>query len=359
MSDNSAIEWTEATWNPVRGCSIASPGCHNCYAAVVAARFSGPGQPYEDLGYFDDKGRAHWTGVSREVPEKLGQPLRWRRPRTIFVNSTSDVFHESISDAFIRKVFAVMSLGGQHTYQVLTKRAERMARWFDDPANSLSSCQAELVASNFPTPHLVRDIRNLANINGSGDHSWPLPTVWLGVSVEDQKRADERIPHLLATPAAVRFLSVEPLLGPVDLKPRPRRDMCLRCGGGPDDRHEDHVYQTHGLDWVIVGGESGPGARPMHPAWVRSIRDQCVAAGVPFFFKQWGSWAPTLVADESARKNDVRYGEFHDRHASSWVESCLCEEGTEPLYHIGKKAAGRLLDGRTWDEMPRAAAGVM
>jgi protein gp37 len=239
MSDHSTIEWTDATWNPVRGCTKISAGCAHCYAETFAERFRGvPGHPYErgfDL---------------RLVPEKLTQPLLWKRPRMIFVNSMSDLFHEDVPDDYIVKVARVMQLASWHTFQVLTKRSERLR---------------DLLRTK---------LRPMAEE----------PHIWWGVSVENRRQGLPRIEHLRAAPAWTRFLSVEPLLqslGPIDLA---------------------------GIHWVIVGGESGPGARPLRAAWVVEVRDQCRQAGVPFFFKQWG--------------------------------------GRQ------KSKTGRALDGRTYDELP-------
>lgn len=251
MSDKSAIEWTDATWNPVTGCTKVSPGCAHCYAETFAERFRGvAGHPFEQG--FDIK---LW-------PERLTLPLRWKEPRRIFVNSMSDLFHEAISDEFIAKIFEVMTRADQHVFQVLTKRTERMAAW---------------TCGKFS--------------HGGGKNLWP-PHIWLGVSVENQ-RFTSRIRFLQQTPALIRFLSIEPLLGPVNL-----------AGSMLEDIH-----------WVIVGGESGPRARPLKPAWVFKIREQCENHKVPFFFKQWGAYNPLGK-------------------------------------RVGKKAAGRILDGRTWDEMP-------
>lgn len=244
MSDRSEIEWTDATWNPVRGCQKISPGCKHCYAETFAERFRGvPGHPYEQG--FDP----------RLVESKLGDPLHWVRPRRIFVNSMSDLFQESVPDDYIARVFEVMAAADWHIYQVLTKRGARMASVVRD---------------------LPRALREL-------DH------VWLGVSVEDRKYGVPRIAELRRAPAAVRFLSIEPLLEDVG-------DLDLTD-----------------IDWVIVGGESGPGARPMRKSWVQSIRDQCRAAGVAFFFKQWGG--------------------------------------------VRKHLHGRSLDGRTYDEYPWRGTG--
>jgi protein gp37 len=242
MSDRSPIEWTDATWNPMRGCVKISPGCKHCYAETFAERFRGvPGHPYEQG--FD----------LRLVPDKLGEPLRWKSPRRIFVNSMSDLFQEDVPDDYIEAVARVMTQANWHTYQVLTKRAEEM--------RELLQSRLRFAAAQ--------------------------PHIWWGVSVENREHGLSRLDHLRKTPALVRFLSVEPLLeslGRIDLR---------------------------GISWVIVGGESGPGARPMQAEWVRDIRDQCGNAGVAFFFKQWG--------------------------------------GTR------KKENGRTLDGRTWDQFPGRA----
>lgn len=246
MSDGSTIEWTDATWNPVRGCKKISPGCKHCYAETFAERWRGiPGHSYEQG--FD----------LRLVPEKLPEPLRWSRPRLVFVNSMSDLFQEGVPESYVRLVFEVMNLADWHVYQVLTKRADRL----------------RALTNRMPVELVERG------------------HIWLGVSVEDRKYGLPRVDELREARAGVRFLSVEPLLenlGTVDLT---------------------------GIDWVIVGGESGPGARPMKKEWVLSIRDQCRAADVPFFFKQWGG--------------------------------------------LRKKIAGRELDGETYDEIPFDAAELV
>ncbi len=244
MSDNSTIEWTQATWNPVTGCTKVSPGCAHCYAETFAERFRGvPGHPYE-VG-FDLTLR----------PERLELPLTWKRPRLIFVNSMSDLFHPAVSDDFIVRVFDTMQRAAHHKFQVLTKRPERTAA----------------LADRLP---------------------WP-ENVWMGTSVENQ-RWTTRINDLKEIPAAVRFLSCEPLLGPLSL-------------------------DLSGVHWVIAGGESGPRARAMRPDWAEGVRDQCVAQRVPFFFKQWGAF------DACGKR-------------------------------VGKGRAGRELCGRTWDGMPTAAS---
>lgn len=264
-----SIEWTRGddgtagkTWNPFRGCTKISQGCKHCYAATFAERWRGiPGHAYE-RGF-----------EPRFVPEQLDAPLRWRKPRRVFVNSMSDLFHEAFTNEQIAAVFGVMAACQQHTFQILTKRAGWMRRWFE-------WLSAEAISPHGPSAPIQCGI-HAANFGSDVDYlglpdAWPLPNVWLGVSAENQEQADKRIPELLRTPAAVRFVSVEPMLGPVDLS------WCL----------EEHSPETTGerraprIDWVIAGAESGHGARPMHEDWVRSLRDQCAAAGVRFFYKQ-------------------------------------------------------------------------
>lgn len=283
MSVNkTTIEWTDSTWSPVTGCDKVSPGCDNCYAETIAKRFAGT------------KGYPNGFAVTLR-PERLDQPLRWRKPRLVFVNSMSDLFHPQIPEGYIRHVFEVMALAKRHTFQVLTKRPG-------------------------PMKSMVQRWERQRRSNGTSPLDfmpWPLPNVWLGVSAEDQKRAELRIPILLETPAAVRFVSLEPLLGPIELfgdaeAPGP---AIMRTGSKTwTDLGWEYDYANEvGLDWVIVGGESGAGFRPLDLDWARSLRDQCQSAGVPFFFKQIGGRTP--------------------------------------------KANGRLLDGRTWDQYPAQTDG--
>lgn len=338
MSDDSKIEWTDATWNPVTGCTEVSPGCDHCYAKTFAERFRGVRGHHFERGF---------DVVLR--PERLDQPLRWKRPRRIFVNSMSDLFHDSIEADYIADVFATMALAPQHTFQLLTKRHGRMRSLLSDPEFTM---------------WVGAQMRN----RGEDEwETWPLPNVWLGVSVENQQWANIRIPALLDTPAAVRFLSCEPLLGPVDLGQwtRPHTVDCLAgppwCSCGRDG----DGY----LDWVIVGGESGHGARPMHPDWARSLRDQCTAAGVAFHFKQWGEWqhgsaAPGQHGVDHIIVRDGRHEPSKDHwakdHRGWWTSDLIRardrhEKGSEDatfISRVGKKSAGRELDGRTWDEFP-------
>ncbi len=300
------IGWTDKTWNPVRGCSVVSAGCENCYAMGQAHRFSGPGKAYEGLTRLTGHG-PKWTGQVRLVPELLDQPLRWRKPKRIFVNSMSDLFHEDVPDEFIAAVFGVMALAHRHTFQVLTKRTERMCAFLsgEQKRGWITEC---LAAAYLAAPNAC-DIYTLdaRRAQAAASRGWPLPNVWLGVSVENQKAADERIPELLETPAALRFVSCEPLLGPIDLNddegnwlhvhpyPNPAADGYI--GKHVDRRLRCSVCEDQKvIDWVIAGGESGPGARPCNVEWIRSIVAQCREATVPTFVKQMGR---CLVGDPS------------------------------------------------------------
>lgn len=530
------IEWAEKTWNPIRGCSVVSAGCKNCYAMTFATRFTGEGKPYEGLAYRNESG-AHWTGKVKLIEEHLEDPLRWKRPRRIFVNSMSDLFHESIPDEWIDRIFAVMALSPQHVFQVLTKRPQRMRNYILDPptpyrvarqsdqievsreitamgpeeirpivdypgyfvsdrgrvlsSSGSSKClfcgkpvdgiaikaycdkkcrqnacyyrrigrpregertlaemapdvgdqghlrvmlykngkgcrelvhrlvlttfnrkpvgdeqschrngdpsinalpnlrwgtqadnwedrkrhgnhrsyqklsqtdvdkvllrgsvgeSAHSIAREFPVSET--QVRNILN----GDQwkpsslEWPLKNCWAGVSCEDQKTADERIPLLLQTPAAARWISAEPLLGLINLR-------AVACHGagfidvlegrGHDGAQPDgSVYPF--LDWVVAGGESGSGSRPMHPDWARSLRDQCVGARVPFFFKQWGNWGETATLGFS---DTPRVATHVFRTGTIETYGGGVPAGIE-MRNVGKKSAGRLLDGHEWNEYP-------
>jgi len=289
------IEWTDEVWNPVVGCARVSPGCENCYAERVAHR--GLSERHRGLTVAGKQG-PRWTGEARFVPEALGKPLHWRKPRRVFVNSMSDLFHENITFAQIAAVFGVMAATPHLTYQVLTKRPARMLeffRWMTATA-PMASIDGRLVdlATIKALNQLLHDA-NVGEIAFGGAERWPLPNVWLGVSVEDQKRADERIPLLLQCPAALRFLSVEPLLGPVDLRHvdadrAGHESMCqidTLTGRHTDMGRPCHTVER--IDWVIVGGESGHGARPCDISWIRSVVDQARRAGVAVFVKQLGA----------------------------------------------------------------------
>jgi protein gp37 len=342
MTGDTSIEWTDAVWNPTTGCDRVSAGCDHCYAMTMAKRLKGMGSAAYQL---DGDPRTSGPGfLAHEWPAALDWPLRKTKPLRIFVNSMSDLFHANISDDYIARVFAVMAQCPQHTFQILTKRHARMKALLS------SSAFAELV--------------DLA-CGGDGTTSLlPLPNVWLGVSVESQQWADIRIAALADTPAAVRFLSCEPLLGPVDLTaylPQPAWSSTtpfdgvlhlLSQGGRCDHQQTAFGYRhevakcrqcTNGrrISWVIVGGESGPGARPMHPDWARSLRNQCAAAGVPFLFKQWGEWAPLKQLPRVDHWSPTP-GLTHETTVQG-----------KTVYRAGKHRAGRELDGRTWDEYPK------
>lgn len=295
MADKTSIEWTDATWNPITGCSRVSKGCENCYAERLAATRlrDHPSR----AGLTDANGR--WNGKLRFNADWLAQPLRWRRPRKVFVAAHGDLFHEAVPDEWIDQVFAVMALSDRHVFQVLTKRPERMRDYARGCSRRVYSLIDHWMGDGdhpaIPLPAGVR--RRLARERLSRRPGAvlavrePLPNVWLGVSAEDQATADERIPILLAAPAAVRWLSAEPLLGPMQI--------------------DEYLAGPAGLDWVVAGGESGSRARPMEAAWARSLRNQCLCTEVSFFFKQWGG--------------------------------------------ITSKAGGAVLDGREWRQFPHAA----
>ena len=316
MGDRSRIEWTDATWNPVRGCSIVSEGCANCYAMWQAARTAGPGGAYEGLVRKTAKG-PRWTGEVRFVDHVLDQPLRWIRPRRIFVNSMSDLFHENLSDRDIARIFRIMYVADRHTFQVLTKRPERMRDWVTRWCD------------------------------GIGIEMAP-PHIWLGTSAENQETADERIPILLDTSAAVRWVSLEPLLGPIDF---------YGCGSHGSEDGDPAVFSVltgfdggtepiPALDWVVVGGESGAHARPMRPEWATRIRDDCVRASVPFFFKQWGEWIEFVDNGPPLEPHIVYVGpDGAVRLGDPETDDDMC------MGRVGRWA-GRILDGRTWDEYP-------
>jgi protein gp37 len=303
------IEWSDYVWNPIRGCSMAKGselgGCLYCYAARQAAR-NLPGMRSPTTGnafaILTDNG-PRWTGKVELIESKLLEPLHWRKPRCVFVNSMSDLFHENLPTRQIMRVFAVMALTPWITYQVLTKRACRLPLVLDaQMERDVKGCAWEILGlfPRFNHQYLGSNVLT---------RPWPLPNVHLGVSVENQA-CKHRIDELRQTPAALRFLSLEPLL---------------------EDLGE---LNLDGIGWVIGGGESGPDARPAHPDWFRSIRDQCLTAGVPFFFKQWGEWAPWR-------------NEFRDRTDSTHLVPC-----EKDMYRVGKTFAGALLEGKEWRQMP-------
>lgn len=309
MADKTNIAWTGATWNPVTGCSKVSAGCKHCYAERDWVRLKHlpvyVGREFTDVACHQDR---------------LDQPLRWKRPRMVFVNSMSDLFHECVPNEFIDQVFAVMALSKQHVFQVLTKRPERMLRYMHRLGRS-----AQLLDKG------ARSLGYTLAFEGRFLVSWPIPNVWLGVSVEDQRAADERIPLLLQAPAAVRWVSAEPLLGSVDLErilwpgKSHRVDVLrggywnkegvLALGSSVDIGERKGGFTNHSdfpstLDWVVCGGESGARARLTHPDWARLLRDQCKEAGVPFFFKQTGLWQPLAPGEANLHEWQGRETKF-------------------------------------------------
>lgn len=329
-----SIEWTDASWNPIVGCTEVSPGCANCYAARLAATRLKTTPAYAGLADthcvdISEPYKARWAGEVRFLPERLEEPLHWREPRRIFVCDMGDLFHEDVRDAWLDKIFNVMLHCPQHTFQVLTKRPARMRRW----------------------------------INTFTSGNWP--NVWLGVSVENQHFAVERIPLLLDTPAAVRWISAEPLLGPLDVE-LAQCSCPMRIPFGGKTRHllsckadcrrpDDQTRWA--IDWVVAGGESGSDARPMHPDWARSLRDQCQAAGVPFFFKQWGAWWPGDQDDfpgEATNDHAQQIAAMIAAPPKGYVSVLRAVNPRLVTFKVGKKAAGRLLDGREWNQFPGA-----
>jgi protein gp37 len=353
MAETSKIEWTDATWNPIVGCSLVSPACTNCYAMAMAARIERmtPESHYAGTTRIMN-GKPVWTGALKQAPdETLLKPLRWKKPRRIFVNSMSDLFHESVPDEWLDRIFAVMALAHWHTFQVLTKRPSRMRDYLKD--RETPKRIADQITDISIDTHISEDMRPI--IVAGPSHApfvtlanWRLPNVWLGVTAEDQRHADERIFDLLSTPAAVRFVSCEPTLGAIRLDhlhaPNDRDIYNGLTGVSHDRKTGCIVAEGQKLDWVIAGGESGPDARPAHPDWFRSLRDQCAAAGVPFFFKQHGEWIGVPDLRNLPGGSGPGFGAYdhcqHDMQAES--------------VRVGKRHAGRHLDGREHNEFPRA-----
>lgn len=315
------ITWTNATWNPVTGCSKVSAGCANCYAERDWARLANnPKLP-------DYQGRKFTDVMCHE--NRLDQPIRWTRPRMIFVNSMSDLFHEDVPFDFIDKVFDVMGATPHHTYQILTKRAARMKEYVD---------------------HRFIELKSIS----------PLENVWLGVTAENQEAANERIPVLLDTPAALRFVSIEPMVGPVNL------DMMITENMGDrfrvihsalmgkktlwDTKNLIGEEDINKLDWVICGGESGPKARPVDPEWIKSLRDQCNFTNTPFFFKQWGEYIDeSQITDRSVQMSGKTY---HSLMSGKLITDSVLSEKASTLWRCGKKVAGNKLDGEVIEQFP-------
>ncbi len=351
MADGTKIEWTDATWNPITGCSVVSPGCTNCYAMKLAGTRL-KNHPTRAGLTSDSKAGPVWNGQMRFNEGMLLDPLKWRRPRMIFVCAHGDLFAENVPDDWIDQVFAVMALAPHHTFQVLTKRPERMRAYMTSPHSALRFYHIVMDMVVVDGHKAILTTRETHHIAPDGKKVmlgvWPLPNVWLGVSVEDQKRADERIPVLLETPAAIRWVSAEPLLGMLDV----RRHIEMA--------HLDSELglSNPGIDWVVAGGESGRGARPMHPDWARSLRDQCAEAGVPFLFKQWGEYLPAIdrERDDPDWHRDYSHTYADDQPDMAWlnIEGGCGFHGARfhVMQRVGKRVAGRLLDGIEHNAFP-------
>ncbi|MFF4337520.1 phage Gp37/Gp68 family protein [[Kitasatospora] papulosa] len=357
MATRTSIEWTDVTWSPIIGCTRVSRGCDGCYAISSARiRSFNPNPKISEAyaGTTSNTDRVDWTGKVNLLEDRLLQPLSgtgiWRKPCKVFVNSQSDLFHEAVPEEFIARIFAVMACAPQHTFQVLTKRHGRMRALMNSK---------EFVAAVHTETYLLNRDAALGR-----EQRWPLPNVWMGVSAEDQRTANLRVPALLRTPAAVRFISAEPLLGPVDLTRIPFRGDTDYVVDALDGRYglreprESFSFGMAGLgpiDWVIAGGESGPKSRPMHPGWARSLRDQCSESRrrVPFLFKQWGEYRPFWRPDTDGRPGPepVLYVDVESGQALPEAE--VPDTGTwTGVYRLGKKKAGNELDGRTWLQTP-------
>lgn len=418
MAERTHIEWTDATWNPITGCTLVSEGCRNCYAAQLAATRLRHHPSRSGLARLNAEGVAKFTGEVRFNPQWLDQPIRWKRPRRIFVCAHGDLFHGGVQREWLVEIFARIALAPQHIYQILTKRPAHQRAILSDPSfvRQVYERVCDLTLERELRVVLIADPAHQGYAPaGTRIHLgvWPLPNVWLGTSVEDQLTADERIPELLATPAALRWISAEPLLGPIDLRQWQHDygcgcgwggdsplDYCRECGwrgfapgaNAPEDCPEcgcaiddylacpecdgqDGDGLSFGpnsrprLDWVVAGGESGKNARPMHPDWARSLREQCASAGVPFLFKQWGEWAPQVgaidgwsIADdpEQSRYDHLEY----DIESEAWgtpFRPAWCDwdglDEAQVVSRIGKRQSGRLLDGVLHDEFPDGYGG--
>lgn len=365
MGDTS-ISWTDKSWNPGQGCSRISTGCERCYAERLAARFAENGWSKGLINLKTGK----WNGTVRFAPHKLAEPLSWRKPCRVFVNSMTDLFHDGYTNEEIAAVFGVMAAAPQHTFQILTKRAKRMREWFewiDVAAKARSRARLAFCIGAASDAGVWGGVPYVDQVifERIGRDEWPLPNVWLGVSVENQEAADERIPELLRTPAAIRFLSCEPLLGPVDLTKFwfghcPKHDF---ASGFCIDRRRACVQR---LGWVIAGCESGPGARACDVAWLRSLMKQCADAGVPGFLKQAVATDLGRCGDQNNPNGDSPCGKRITAYVSSPSTasySCGCtvegpEDGAAPELGFGegsKRKGGGLIELPYLDGVQHAA----
>lgn len=340
------------TWNPIIGCSRISEGCEDCYAEKMARRLSAIALSKSDDEYFDVSGignyslvtlNGKWNGKTRLVPNALEKPLKWRKPRMIFVCSMSDLFHENTPFEWIDKVFDVMVTNPDHLYLLLTKRPERALEYYKWAGKQVKDAGFDSYPSQ--SDNLL-------------DYISEIPFIWLGVSVENQEQADKRIPLLLQIPAALRFISCEPLIGPVDLSQirlLPPRECITHniLNGIPYDWDYEQYFPENRIEptiqWVIAGGESGPKARPMHPDWVRSIRDQCEGTDVPFFFKQWGQWVDFDHCPDHLKKN---CGPSDGYQSHSWYHQ-KGDRSLNRMYRVGSHQSGSQLDGKHYKIFPK------
>ncbi len=363
MADKTTIEWTDATWNPITGCSVVSPGCTNCYAMKLAGTRL-KNHPTRVGLTTDSKAGPVWNGQVRFNQSMLLDPLKWRRPRMIFVCAHGDLFAENVPDEWIDQVFAVMALAPQHTFQVLTKRPNRMRDYltraagdgrqdirnhlaWEVTANVMNIWHPEWKSEGIDGPHRSLGIAAFT--------AWPMPNVWLGTSAEDQRRYDERWPAMddLQASGWLTWLSAEPLLGAINPHSTPMREV----GKGGE------IHRARYPQWVVAGGESGHDARPMHPDWARELRDWCGKAGVPFLFKQWGNWLggnwqddgdsgwfqPASAPHHPRIPYRQRDGDEH------WFEGARWPEGPGAV-RMSKKYTGRMLDGVEHNEFPELRA---
>jgi protein gp37 len=348
MGDKTGIPWCDASWNYTAGCDAdpISPGCDNCYARMMAHRMGGEGQHFEGLAT-----GSGWTGKVGCYANLLTQPIRWQKPRHIFVGSMGDLFSDGVPDYMIDQTFGVIAAcelheARNHLFMVLTKRPGRLRKYLEAPGV------------------LERWAAAAGHIMEDGDRyldliprlQWPLPNVWLGTSAEDQQRYDERAGEILMAPAVERFVSIEPMLGPISIQHKPDGRNCVVCGDTDHQLWECHHSKGATFDWVICGGESGQRARPLHGDWVRSLRDQCAWPSKPvsFMFKQWGTWGPVdwySQATHAVRAHDGRFHKLdHEPMSVSRVKSSPSE--WQGIAKLGKKVAGNLLDGETHMNRP-------
>jgi protein gp37 len=325
------IEWATDVWNPVTGCTEVSAGCKNCYAKRMHKRLQ---------KMAPDKYSAPFHTIQTHE-DVLLQPLKWRKHKRVFVNSMSDLFHENVSFEFIDMVMAIITLSRRHTFMVLTKRPLRMRYYFSAPKGKLVERWANATYTiGLSDKYDDNDAPNCA-VHNICESDWPISNLWLGVSVEDQSTADTRIPELIRIPAAIHFLSCEPLLGPIDFENIPGPMIQTKDTDGLIGAPKKLGY----IDWVIAGGESGKHARPMHPVWVRGLRDQCHAANVPFFFKQWGEWIEPVDTQVTGKESADSFNLLYPGKWYSFPDGLTTRKS-------GKARAGRKLDGAEHNALP-------